>query len=87
MANYVYENQGPLTDASWWGGGTELEIDIVGIWKRALAILTFRLQRPELEELDLAGPILFAVLLACTHLLVGRPACVLSCAGQTCRSA
>lgn len=66
--------------------GTELEIDIVGIWKRALAILTFRLQRPELEELDLAGPILFAVLLASTHLLVAHPACVITFTCQTCLS-
>lgn len=48
----------------------ELGIDLQGILKRSLAILSYRLGSPTLLDLDMGGPLLFAAILGSVHLLV-----------------
>lgn len=48
----------------------ELGIDVQGIFKRSLAIMSSRLGANVLQELDLGGPLFFAALLGSVHLLV-----------------
>lgn len=54
---------------------TELGIDISGILRRSSCIATNRTWSLNLEELDMGGPLIFVLLLACIHLLV-RSACL-----------
>ena len=48
----------------------ELGIDLQGILQRSLAVLSYRLRSPTLQELDMGGPLLFAAILGSVHLLV-----------------
>lgn len=48
----------------------ELGIDISGILSRSSCIATNRTRSLNLEELDMGGPLIFVLLLACIHLLV-----------------
>lgn len=48
----------------------ELGIDIPGILKRSTCIASSRTRNLDLEGLDLGGPLIFVLLLACIHLLV-----------------
>lgn len=48
----------------------ELGIDIRGILKKSRGILAGRFSHADVEELDMGGPLVFAMLLACTHVLV-----------------
>ena len=48
----------------------ELGIDITGILKRSTCIASSRTRNLDLEELDMGGPLIFVLLLACIHLLV-----------------
>ena len=48
----------------------ELGIDIPGILKRSTCIASSRTHNLDLEGLDLGGPLIFVLLLACIHLLV-----------------
>lgn len=50
----------------------ELGIDISGILKKSKGILAGRFSSADIEELDMGGPLVFAALLACAHVLV-RP--------------
>ena len=49
----------------------ELGIDLQGILRRSLAVLSHRLGSPRLQDLDMGGPLLFAAILGSVHLLVG----------------
>lgn len=53
-------------------GLAELGIDIPAILSRTRSILTFRLGGPDLESLDLGGPLIFMGLLGLAHLVVGK---------------
>ena len=48
----------------------ELGIDIPGILKRSTCIASSRTRNLDLEGLDMGGPLIFVLLLACIHLLV-----------------
>ena len=48
----------------------ELGIDLGGIWKRTRGVLTFQMGAPEMQELDVGGPLLFSAILGLSHLLV-----------------
>lgn len=48
----------------------ELGIDLQGILRRSLAVLTHRLGSDVLLDLDLGGPLFFAAILGSVHLLV-----------------
>lgn len=48
----------------------ELGIDVPSILRRSRGILLNRLGANEMLSLDLGGPLIFDILLACTHLLV-----------------
>ena len=48
----------------------ELGIDLGGIWKRTRGVLTFQMGAPEMQELDVGGPLLFSAILGMSHLLV-----------------
>ncbi len=48
----------------------ELGIDLGGIWKRTRGVLTFQMGAPEMQELDVGGPLLFSAVLGLSHLLV-----------------
>lgn len=48
----------------------ELGIDVPSILRRSRGILFNRLGANEMLSLDLGGPLIFDILLACTHLLV-----------------
>ena len=50
----------------------ELGIDLQGILRRSLAVLSHRLRSPTLQDLDMGGPLLFAAILGSVHLLVGN---------------
>lgn len=50
----------------------ELGIDIPGILKRSTCIASSRTRNLDLEGLDLGGPLMFVLLLACIHLLVSH---------------
>ena len=52
----------------------ELGIDISGILKKSRGIFLGRFSSADVEELDMGGPLVFAALLACAHVLV-RPKC------------
>lgn len=49
---------------------SELGIDIPGIIKKSKAILFFQLKSPDLEDLDMGGPLLIAAALGAIHLIV-----------------
>ena len=49
----------------------ELGIDLGGIWKRTRGVLAFRMGAPEMQDLDVGGPLLFSTILGVSHLLVG----------------
>ncbi len=51
----------------------ELGVDLGGIWKRTRGVLTFQMGAPEMQELDVGGPLLFAGILGLSHLLVRTP--------------
>lgn len=51
----------------------ELGIDIPGILKRSTCIASSRTRNLDLEGLDMGGPLIFVLLLACIHLLVSVP--------------
>ena len=55
----------------------ELGIDITGILQRSTCIASSRTRNLNLDELDMGGPLIFVLLLACIHLLVSRPAAVI----------
>ncbi len=48
----------------------ELGIDLQGILRRSIAVLTHRLGSDVLLDLDLGGPLFFAAILGSVHLLV-----------------
>ena len=54
-------------------GSAELGIDVASILRRSRGILLNRLGANEMLSLDLGGPLIFDILLACTHLLVRLP--------------
>jgi len=47
----------------------ELGIDLGGIWKRTRGVLAFRMGAPEMQDLDVGGPLLFSTILGISHLL------------------
>lgn len=55
--------------------GAELGIDLQGILRRSIAVLTHRLGSNVLLDLDLGGPLFFAAILGSVHLLVGALSC------------
>jgi hypothetical protein len=73
-------------------GAAELGIDLQGILQRSLAVLSYRLGSPTLQELDMGGPLLFAAILGSVHLLVrtacmtATPVCVLNISSAKCLS-
>ena len=60
----------------------ELGIDLGGILRRTRGVLIGRLRGPDMEELDVGGPLLFSAILGASHLVVSgfwvvcRIACV-----------
>ena len=58
----------PGTEAAW--GRAELGIDVRVILQRSLAVLTGRLGSAHMADLDMGGPLAYALLLASVHLLV-----------------
>ena len=54
----------------------ELGIDVPVILRRSRGILLNRLGANEMLSLDLGGPLIFDIFLACTHLLVRLPSFV-----------
>lgn len=48
----------------------ELGIDLGGIWRRTMGVLTGRLRGADLEELDVGGPLFFSAVLGASHLVV-----------------
>ncbi|KAL3159322.1 hypothetical protein ABBQ32_011274 [Trebouxia sp. C0010 RCD-2024] len=60
----TFEDEPPLLE--------ELGIDIPGILKRSTCIASSRTRNLDLEGLDLGGPLIFVLLLACIHLLTGK---------------
>ena len=51
----------------------ELGIDLGGIWRRTMGVLTGRLRGADLEELDVGGPLFFSAVLGASHLVVNPP--------------
>lgn len=68
----------------------ELGIDIPGILKRSTCIASSRTRNLDLEGLDMGGPLIFVLLLACIHLLVSVPLrlftvqCLACCVSMAC---
>jgi hypothetical protein len=52
----------------------ELGIDLGGILRRTRGVLIGRLRGPDMEELDVGGPLLFSAILGASHLVVSLPA-------------
>ncbi|KAK9826895.1 hypothetical protein WJX81_006155 [Elliptochloris bilobata] len=59
-----FEDEAPLLE--------ELGIDVQAILRRSLAILTGRLGSAHMADLDMGGPLAYALLLASVHLLTGK---------------
>lgn len=59
-----------VADSAGASGAAELGIDLRGILRRSVAVLTHRLGSNVLLDLDLGGPLFFAAILGSVHLLV-----------------
>lgn len=64
---------------------TELGVDIPKILRKTQYVLTYRLSKHDLDDLDLGGPLVFVAILGAAHLLVrthththrlSRPCCL-----------
>lgn len=78
-SDYNFDTPGPSSSAAAYGTFEdepplleELGIDISGILRRSSCIASSRTGGLDLEELDMGGPLIFVLVLACTHLLTGK---------------
>ncbi|DBA71746.1 hypothetical protein WJX79_002138 [Trebouxia sp. C0005] len=78
-SDYSFDTPGPSSSAATYGTFEdepplleELGIDITGILQRSTCIASSRTRNLNLEELDMGGPLIFVLVLACIHLLTGK---------------
>ncbi|KAK9919010.1 hypothetical protein WJX75_008673 [Coccomyxa subellipsoidea] len=78
-ADYTYDAMGGTSTSATYGSFEdeaplleELGIDLQGILRRSVAVLTHRLGSNVLLDLDLGGPLFFAAILGSVHLLTGK---------------
>ncbi|KAL0048243.1 hypothetical protein WJX82_010954 [Trebouxia sp. C0006] len=78
-SDYSFDTPGPSSSAATYGTFEdepplleELGIDITGILQRSTCIASSRTRNLNLEDLDMGGPLIFVLVLACIHLLTGK---------------